>query len=147
MTEISIIPVIPVDASNKKKATVKRKPKPRYDCLKCPGYCCSYPLIEITERDMQRIAKHYKLPLYAAKKKFFRYDKKEKCWALRHHKDTHFGSICRFFHTEERRCTVYAARPGVCRSYPEKNTCGYYEFLRFEREHQGDPSFVATTTP
>ena len=29
-----------------------------YDCLKCPGYCCSYPVIALTKRDVERLAKH-----------------------------------------------------------------------------------------
>jgi hypothetical protein len=35
--------------------------------------------------------------------------------------------------------------PGYVR-YPDTPHCGYYEFLKFEREQQGDPEFVATTT-
>ena len=27
-----------------------------YDCMKCPGYCCSYPVIEVKDRDAERIA-------------------------------------------------------------------------------------------
>ena len=44
-----------------------------------------------------------------------------------------------------RSCTVYEARPHTCRGYPYGARCGYYEFLKFEREHQADESFVATT--
>ena len=22
--------------------------KPKYDCSRCPGYCCSYPVIQVT---------------------------------------------------------------------------------------------------
>jgi Fe-S-cluster containining protein len=47
-----------------------------------------------------------------------------------------------FFDQEQRRCTVYAARPSVCRIYPEARTCGYYEFLKFERIQQGDDDFI-----
>ena len=46
---------------------------------------------------------------------------------------------------EKRRCTVYEARPGVCRKYPDSNRCGYYDFLKFEREAQDDPNWIATT--
>ena len=28
-----------------------------YSCNKCPAYCCSYPEIEVTPRDIQRLAK------------------------------------------------------------------------------------------
>jgi Fe-S-cluster containining protein len=37
---------------------------------------------------------------------------------------------------------VYEARPNVCRRYPYGKTCGYYTFLKFEREHQGDDEFI-----
>jgi Fe-S-cluster containining protein len=53
--------------------------------------------------------------------------------------------MCVFFDREARRCTVYEARPHPCRTYPYGTTCGYFEFLKFEREHQGDDEFVATT--
>jgi Fe-S-cluster containining protein len=63
---------------------------------------------------------------------------------MRRKPDEHFGKICRFFDTKERRCTVYKARPAVCRSYPGKR-CGYYDFLTFERRAQNDPDYIAST--
>jgi hypothetical protein len=39
---------------------------------------------------------------------------------------------------------VYAARPYVCRRYPYGSTCGYYDFLKFERAHQGDEEYIPT---
>jgi len=63
-------------------------------------------------------------------------------WILRHQKDHIYTSVCRFFDTDARRCTVYEARPYVCRKYPYGNKCGYYAFLKFEREHQADEEFV-----
>jgi Fe-S-cluster containining protein len=50
--------------------------------------------------------------------------------------------MCRFFDTTERRCTVYKARPAVCRQYPNGARCGYFDFLQFERKHQDDPDFI-----
>jgi hypothetical protein len=32
----------------------------------------------------------------------------------------------------------------VCRTYPYGSKCGYYEFLKFERTHQGDDEHVPT---
>ena len=37
------------------------KNKVDYDCSKCPGYCCSYPRIVVTDRDIKRLAKHFGL--------------------------------------------------------------------------------------
>ena len=41
-----------------------------YDCKKCPGYCCSYPLIALDKRDVERLAKHFGLSFEKAKAKF-----------------------------------------------------------------------------
>jgi Fe-S-cluster containining protein len=115
-----------------------------YDCSKCPGYCCSYPLIEINKKDVQRLADHFGLSFTKARKKFT-YKDPEAEYALRRKADQHFGRICRFFDTEERRCTVYHARPSTCRKYPTENRCGYYDFLKFERWQQDDKDHIAST--
>ncbi|MBM3344550.1 MAG: YkgJ family cysteine cluster protein [Betaproteobacteria bacterium] len=119
------------------------KTKPRYDCSKCPGYCCSYDQIEISEFDVKRLAKHLSLSPAATEKRYTKIDDGKV--VLRHHADESFTSICIFFDSEKRRCTVYEARPRTCRTYPYGAKCGYYEFLKFEREHQDDEDFVATT--
>jgi len=115
-----------------------------YNCSKCPGYCCSYPLIALTKRDVERLAKHFDLSFEEAREKFTteRWGHK---YSMRRKKDKHFGRICRFFDTEKRRCTVYPARPATCRSNPGEGRCGYYDFLAFERRTQNDPEFVAQT--
>lgn len=113
----------------------------KYDCSKCPGYCCSYDRIEVKDRDLARLARHFGLEVEEAERKFTRwYGPKERI--LKHRKDEIFGTICRFFDREERRCTVYEARPAVCREYPNGARCGYYEFLKFERKHQDDDEFI-----
>jgi Fe-S-cluster containining protein len=116
----------------------------QYNCAKCPGYCCSYPLIALTKRDVERLGKHFGLGFREAKKKFTKPQEKEE-FTMRRKKDEHFGYICQFFDTEKRRCTVYQSRPTVCRSFPGTSRCGYYDFLMFERRAQEDDEFVATT--
>ena len=116
-----------------------------YSCAKCPGYCCSYPEIEVTSRDIQRLAKRFELDYAAAEQRFTKYDAKERVRLLRHKKDTVFATVCTFFDQDKRRCGVYESRPGVCREYPDSKHCGYYEFLKFERAHQDDPDFIALT--
>lgn len=116
-----------------------------YDCTKCPAYCCSYSLIEVTRADIERLARRLGLDYASVEARYTKYDPGEKVRVLRHRKDEHFGSVCRLLDPHTRRCTVYEARPGACRSYPYGNTCGYYQFLRFERRHQDDPAWVATT--
>ncbi len=116
-----------------------------YDCSKCPGYCCSYPLIEVSRADIARLAKHFDVDYATAEERFTLYDREEKVRGLRKQKDEYFGSVCRFFDTGERRCTVYEARPSTCRGYPYGKSCGYYAFLKFERDLQDDQKFVAMT--
>jgi len=136
-------------ATKTKKKTVPATPKPRakklkYDCLKCPGYCCSYPVIEVKDRDAVRIAKHFSLPLAKAEVKYFKAVKGYKR-VMRRKADKHFGKICQFFDTSARRCTIYEARPLACREFPGDDNCGYWDFLAFERETQEDDTFISGT--
>ena len=117
----------------------------KYNCEKCPGYCCSYPEIEVTPRDIERLAKHLGLDYKVTEERFTKYDEKEKVKQLRHRKDHIFATMCTFFDQDERRCGVYEARPAACREYPDSPRCGYYEFLKFERAHQDDAEFIALT--
>jgi len=85
-----------------------------YNCSKCPGYCCSYHIIPVTRRDLQRLADHFGISFTKAKAKFVtkgrEEDKKDGEFQMRRKADTHFGKICRFFDTEKRCCTIYKAR-------------------------------------
>jgi Fe-S-cluster containining protein len=115
--------------------------KNRYDCSKCPGYCCSYDHIEVSDYDVRRLAKHFDLPEKTFRLRYLK-TTPENTTVLRHRKDHIYKSMCVFFDQQERRCTVYSARPRVCRSYPNGNYCGYYAFIQFERDHQDDPEFI-----
>jgi len=119
-----------------------------YDCSKCPGYCCSYQIIPVTRRDLKRLAAHFKIGFAKAKARFVTKNDPEHIkdgdFKMRRKADEHFGRICRFFDTEARRCTVYKARPAICRDYPT-GRCGYYDFLANERRTQEDPDLVALT--
>ena len=117
----------------------------KYQCSKCPAYCCSYPEIEVTTRDIDRLARHFDLSYAQAEERFTKYDPKEKVRELRHQRDRIFTSVCALLDQKTRRCTVYEARPAVCRAYPDTPRCGYYEFLKFERAQQDDPKFIALT--
>ena len=126
------------------KPVAAAAPKVTFDCAKCPGYCCSYDRIEVKPRDLARLAKFHDLSLDEAEHKFT----KTYTWEgvteriLRHQKDTVYKSVCMFFDKTERRCTIYAGRPSVCREYPDGKKCGYYDFIKFERKHQEDPQFI-----
>ncbi|MGH9459342.1 MAG: YkgJ family cysteine cluster protein [Thermoanaerobaculia bacterium] len=123
------------------KAPTRPVAKPLlYDCLKCPAYCCSYERIDVTVRDLARIAKHLDTTPAQVERKYTK--RIEGHRALRHQKDKIFGTICTFFDTDKRRCTIYEARPNVCREYPDSPRCGYFDFLSWERDHQDDPDFI-----
>ncbi len=115
-----------------------------YDCMNCPGYCCSYPIIVLTKRDVIRLAKFKGLSFEDAEHRYTRPDHGYKR-IIRRVDDEHFGRICGFFDLEKRRCTIYKARPAICRSFPGTNNCGYYDFLQFERKGQEDDEYVSTT--
>ena len=116
----------------------------QYNCAKCPGYCCSYPIISLTKYDVERLGKHFGISAEEAEKRFAKAAHGHKR-IMRRKKDDHFGMICRFFDQEKRCCGIYPARPAVCRSFPGPGRCGYYDFLSFERRAQRDPEFVAVT--
>jgi Fe-S-cluster containining protein len=117
-----------------------KPPRTHYDCSKCPAYCCSYEQIVVSKRDLNRLARHFGVDAETARRRFTKVREGED--VLRHQKDEIYGSVCMFLDTKTRRCTIYEARPGVCHEYPDRPRCGYYDFLRWERTHQGDPGFV-----
>ncbi len=117
-----------------------------FSCAKCPGYCCSHGRISLTDGDIRRLANHFAISEDRARRRLtYRYrahgvDEQ----IMRHHADTVYKSVCKLFDREKRQCTVYAARPQVCRKYPYGNRCGYYDFLKFERAHQDDQDYIPT---
>jgi Fe-S-cluster containining protein len=115
----------------------------KYDCARCPGYCCSYPVIVLTKRDVERIARHLGVDAAEVEERYTRSRHGYKR-IMRRKDDEHFGRICRFFDEDARNCSIYNARPATCRDYPG-DTCGYWDFLTFERDGQKDEEYVATT--
>ena len=79
--------------------------KVKYDCSKCPGYCCSYPRISVTKKDVRRLAEHFEITEAAAWKKFitqYTVEEGEEDAGtveniLKHRKDTVYATICQFF--------------------------------------------------
>ena len=120
-----------------------------YDCDACPAYCCSYPRIIVDNKDIRRIGRHFGLGVKQARKKFTKKGEEKGERVLRHRRDEHYGTACRFLDQETRECTVYEARPAICGEFPGTKRCGYYDFLAFERRprpqvacrqaHQADP--------
>ena len=96
--------------------------------------------IPFEDRDIRRLAKHFDVSFEEAKKRYTKIGWGER--VLRHRKDKIYATVCQFLDNETRRCSIYNARPTVCREYPEERRCGYYTFLAWERKHQDDPEFV-----
>ena len=117
------------------------KTKATYDCVDCPAYCCSvYERVQVSPRDIRRLAKYFEVTEELATTRYTKMYEKER--VLRRKKDPLFGEACQFLNPETRGCTIYHARPSVCRDFPNTKRCAYYDLLTFEREQQDDPKAV-----
>jgi len=112
-----------------------------YDCSRCPAYCCSvYERVRVTKRDLKRLANHFGIGVRRAVQRFTTTYESERI--LRRKADPIFGKACKFLDPVTRQCTIYDARPKVCRDFPSRARCAYYDLLRFERRLQGDETAV-----
>jgi Fe-S-cluster containining protein len=112
-----------------------------YNCAKCPAYCCSiYERVQVTSRDLKRLAKHFTVDLETAERRFTTRYQGER--VLRRKADPIFGKACKFLNPLTRQCTIYHARPLVCREFPARARCAYYDLLTFERSQQGDDTVL-----
>jgi Fe-S-cluster containining protein len=125
--------------------TLTAKPRTYYDCNECPAYCCSiYERVQVTPRDIRRLARHFGVTEEIATVQYTKFFEKER--VLRRKADPIFGKACQFLNPETRKCTIYNARPAVCREYPDTTRCAYYDLLKFERQQQGDPDALPLVT-
>jgi uncharacterized protein len=119
------------------------QPRVYFDCSKCPAYCCSiYERVQVTKRDLNRLAKYFDVSPEQAEKRYTKIEKSSGERVLRRKKDVIFEETCMFLNQETRGCTIYHARPAVCREYPDRARCVYYDILRFERIQQDDPNVL-----
>src|SRR5690349_2923656 len=127
-----------------KKVTVTdEQPRIYFDCSKCPAYCCSiYDRVQVTKRDLNRLAKYFKVSTEVAQKRYTKIDRESGERVLRRVKDVIFDRTCMFLNQETRGCTIYHARPAVCREYPDRARCVYYDLLTFERRQQDDETVI-----
>ena len=113
----------------------------KYDCDKCIAYCCAvYDRVQVTQRDIRRLAAHFRLLPEVATERFTKVWGKERI--LRRKADRLFGQACMFLNQETRKCTVYDARPAACHEFPTTSRCAYYDLLEFERTQQDDPDVI-----
>ena len=114
------------------------QPKIHYDCSKCPAFCCSvYERVQVTKRDLNRLAKYFGVTVEVAEKRYTKMHRSGER-VLRRKRDHLFGEACQFIDPNTRGCTIYHGRPQVCREYPDRTRCTYYDLLQFERRQQGD---------
>jgi Fe-S-cluster containining protein len=119
------------------------KPRVYFDCNKCPAFCCSvYDRVQVSTRDLNRLAKHFKVSVETAKRRYTRINKETGERVLRRVEDAIFQETCMFLNQETRGCGIYHARPGVCREYPDRSRCAYYDLLQFERRQQADDTVI-----
>lgn len=117
------------------------QPRVYFDCSKCPAYCCSvYERVQVSKRDITRLAKHFGVTFETAKRRYTKPYEEER--VLRRVADEIFPETCMFLDQEKRGCTIYHARPRVCRTYPDRTRCSYYDLLQFERRQQADPDVI-----
>ena len=125
------------------KKVTDEQPRVYFDCSKCPAYCCAiYERVQVTKRDLNRLARHLAVTVEIAEKRYTKIDRSSGERVLRRKKDTIFEEACMFLDRETRGCTIYHGRPGVCREYPARSRCSYYDLLQFERKQQDDPGVV-----
>jgi Fe-S-cluster containining protein len=116
----------------------KLKPRSYYDCVSCPAFCCSvYERVQVTARDIRRLAKHFGVTVEVATARFTKMYSGER--VLRRKRDHLFGQACQFINPETRGCGIYHARPAVCREFPTSTRCAYYDLFQFEKVQQDDP--------
>jgi Fe-S-cluster containining protein len=123
------------------KTITDDQPRVQYDCTKCPAYCCAiYDRVQVTKRDISRLARHFDVTYEVAEQRFTTTWKDER--VLRRKADPLFGKACKFLDPVGRGCTIYQARPAVCREYPARSRCAYYDLLQFERRQQADETVL-----
>jgi Fe-S-cluster containining protein len=125
------------------KKVTDEQPRVYFDCSKCPAYCCAiYERVQVSKRDLNRLAKYFELTPEAAEKRYTKIDRSSGERVLRRKKDVIFEQACMFLDPETRGCTIYHARPAVCREYPDRSRCSYYDLLKFERNQQDDQTVL-----
>jgi Fe-S-cluster containining protein len=125
------------------KKITDEQPRVYFDCSKCPAFCCSiYERVQVSKRDLNRLARYFSVTPEQAEKRYTKIDRSSGERVLRRKKDVIFEQACMFLDRETRGCTIYHARPGVCREYPDRTRCAYYDLLRFERIQQDDENVL-----
>ena len=98
------------------------------DCLKCPAFCCrAAGYVEVSRNDIRRLAKFLGLTVREFEARHIVERNRKGSKRIK----SGFGT-CQFL-GENRRCTVYEARPRDCRGYVcwNQEDTTVFEFARF----------------
>lgn len=117
-----------------------------YDCNKCPGFCCSYQIIEVEPHDITRLAGGLSLTNQEVTDKYL------DGWSHRYLKHTsdpllEGGPSCVFLDKETRQCTVYDYRPDGCREYPYTSRCQWWDRHEMESGLAGKKVIMIKEVP
>ena len=97
-----------------------------YDCSDCPAYCCGYPIIEVKKKDIRRLARHFQLSEAEAKEKFTEKEN-NRVRKMHHRADKKLDTTtCMMLNQKTRQCSIYKARPDICREHPG-DRCEWYD--------------------
>src|SRR5262249_24028697 len=98
------------------------------DCLKCPAFCCrTAGYVEVSRNDIRRLAKFLVLTVREFEARHIVERNRKGSKRIK----SGFGT-CQFL-GEDRRCTVYEARPRDCRGYVcwNQEDTTVFNFARF----------------
>jgi Fe-S-cluster containining protein len=99
------------DHSDRILRRIAEKIQDQIDCTTC-GNCCLVSTTKVSERDIERLAWHMRIPRERFIAEYTQEDAEEGGRNLRWEK----GRGCVFL--EGKLCGVYEARPDICRRYP-----------------------------
>jgi Fe-S-cluster containining protein len=83
----------------------------RTDCLECAN-CCKTTGPLFTDKDIERIAKHFKMKIHQFTEQFLRIDEDN---------DYVLQSVPCTFLGADNYCSIYEVRPKACREFPHTN--------------------------
>lgn len=115
----------------------------KYDCTMCPGYCCVvFGDVGVSDADALKLARFLGIPLQKFLRKYTKKNSEGERILRRKYDSVLKEKACTFLDLKTRRCTVYERRPHICRGFPYRDTCGFYDMLKFTREHCDDQSIT-----
>ena len=97
----------------------------KIDCLLCAN-CCKTTGPLLTQKDIERIAKHFKIKPGAFVEKYLRIDEDG---------DYVFKSMPCPFLGEDNYCSIYDVRPKACREYPHTNRKNQQGILKLTQKN------------